>query len=720
MTIIAIQLHRSFPRKVLLAGVWSLIAAACASEGSDLASRRAPAGGQTGDPSDFVGSDPGQVPTPVGTLDPVQAHAVLGIEPPHGPFRGGQFAVIRGNGFSSQVRVWFGDTEVAADQVTATRSDRVQVAVPPGTPGVVAIATQNADDVSTRRSLGDAYSYDAFFAAPEQGPSSGGSIITLIGSGTAWDTDTEVHIDREPCEVLEVRGAVGGPQELDCRTPPGSEGQKSISISHGDSVDTVIGAFSYEPGAVLTGGLSGAPLGAKLTVHVSAPGGSPVPGAYVILGSDFDLASLGQPGGVGTVQQTDSEGTAVFTSDFAGPQLVTVAARCYQPESFVDVPVDTVRVDLRPVISPDCGDELPPSFGGASTPPVIVRGELVWGGGVEFQRGGWTNVPDANNAEERRAAYIFQPSGSAESRFRLPREDRAVTLDSPGGAGYAFEIATGAGSRTFYALAGVENRTVNPVRFTAYAMGILRGLYASPGEVIEGVSIAMSHTLDQALTLDIAGPTAGSRGPDRIDVWIAVQISSGGFAILPNARIESPISGSGQLGLIGLPALVGELEDSKYAVGTRATSGLGGDAPLSVLPLITARDASQPIAVSGFVPVPTLSIGSDNQFTWNRELSVAWSDDGRAVSLVQYEIRSSAGLINWIVAAPPGHAAFRLPDLSRLPEGDLLPGILDVVVSLANVPSLEYAALRTAQLERSAWEAYAADLGSTVYAPAAE
>jgi hypothetical protein len=123
--------------------------------------------------------------------------------------------------------------------------------------------------------------------------------------------------------------------------------------------------------------------------------------------------------------------------------------------------------------------------------------------------------------------------------------------------------------------------------------------------------------------------------------------------------------------------------------------------------------------VSGFVPVPTLNIGSDNQITWNRELSVAWVDDGRAVSLVHYEIRSGAGLITWSIAAPPRHEAFRLPDLSRLPDGDVLPGILDIVVSLASVQNLDYAALRTAQLGLSSWEGYAADVGSTGYAPTA-
>jgi hypothetical protein len=660
---------------------------------------------------DLVAGNPG-MGLPSGVLQPIDAHAIVGIEPAHGPFRGGQIALIRGNGFSSQVRVWFGDVEVPAEQVTATRSDRIQVTVPAGAPGAVAITTQNADLGSSRRSLVDGYAYDSFFADPDVGPTSGGGTITLVGASTAWDDSTIVLVGNEPCEVVAVRGAPGGPQELDCRAPSGSEGQKSISITSGGVIDTVNGAFSYEPGEVLRGGLSGEPLAARLSVHVTAPGGRPIAGAYVILGSDLDLATLGQPGAA--VQRADAEGRAVFAGDFATRPLVTVAARCFQPLSFVDVPVDTVRAELLPVASPDCASGLPQASGGVAVRPVIVRGELVWRGGVEFQRSAWTNVPEAQRENERRAAYIFQPSGDAESRFRLPREESAITPNTPGETGYPFEVVTGGGSRTFYALAGIENRSVNPPRFTAYAMGILRGLFANSGETIEGVAIPMDRTLDQALTLDVTGPAATERGPDFIDVRVAVQIS-GGFAIFPNALLEAPLQSAASLGLVGLPALLGDLEGARYAIGARAMTGLTRAAPFSVLPMITADNAIRTIVVDDFVPVPTLALGSDDELTWNRELRASWAETGRAVALVHYDIRSGSGLIAWTIAAPPSAVPFRLPDLSRLPEGDLMPGALEAVVSLASLPDFDYATLRADQLRRGTWEAYAADVVSTRY-----
>jgi IPT/TIG domain-containing protein len=715
-----IQLHGSFRRRVLgstVAGV--ALIASCSSGNSELASRRPAAAGDGGDAANFLGGEPAALPTPVpGTLPPIAEHAVLGVEPAHGPFQGGQVAVIRGNGFSSQVRVWFGDLEVPADQVTATRADRVQVVVPAGSPGSVTVTAQNGELEASRASLDAGYHYDAFFAQPDHAPESGGSTITLIGAQTAWDTDTVVQVDQAACEVLEVRGEKGAAQELDCRLPQGTEGQKSIAITTGDTVDNIIGAFSYEAGAAIQGGLSGAPLSTTLTVVVTAPGGAPVPGAYVILGSDIAMAELDQPGT--TLRQTDASGTAVFDADFAEPQLVTVAARCFQPRSFVGVPVDTLRAELSAVASPDCGDSLPNIFGGSPVPPVVVRGELVWRGGVEFQRSGWSNVPAAARADERRAAYVFEPSGDPEGTFRLPRMERAITLETPGLAGYQFETTTGAGSRTFYALAGVENRTSNPPRFTAYAMGIVRGLFAAPGETIEGIAIPMNRTLDQALTLNIDGPVASGRGPDHIDARVAVQLAEGGFVVLPNTQLEASLPGSGSFNLVGVPALVGDLEGSQYAVSARASTGLGSAWPLSVVPVTNARVANQPVAIGDFVPVPTLTLGTDDQVTWNRQLAVAWSATGRDVALVLYELTSGAGLITWSVVAPPNAGGFTLPDLSQLPEGGLLPGALDVSVSLASLPDFEYAALSTADLGRFAWEAYASDVASTRYGSASE
>jgi len=648
-------------------------------------------------------------------LTPLDPNAVFGIEPAHGPFRGGQLAVIRGNGFSSQVRVWFGDVEVPADQLTATRADRVQVTVPQGVPGSVALITQNGDDASTRRVLDGAYLYDAFYALPEQGPISGGNVITLQGQGTNWDESTVVTIDQRPCEVVELRGSAGGAQELDCRAPAGTEGRKSVAVTTAGATQTVLGAFSYQPGVAVLGGFGGEPLAGRLNVHVSAPGGTPIADAYVIVGSDLDLDTLGQPDA--TVAQTDAAGDATFEGDFAGGALVTVAAHCFHPRSFVGVPVDQVRAELDPVASPDCGDAQPGFFGGAPAQPVFLRGELIWRGGVEFQRAGWTNVPDAQAPGERRAAYLFQPSGDPEAVFRLPREGDAVTLDSPGRAGYEFQVITGSGSRTLYALAGVENRSDNPPRFTAYAMGLLRGLYTSPGDTLDGLAIAMDRTIDQALRFDIVGPARGERGPDRLALRAAVEVSNEGYAILPNAELEAGIGGGTGLALIGLPALVGDLEGSRYVVGARAFTGPSRSSPTSVLPLITAGESSQTIAVDGFLPVPTLTVGGADALSWTGELSVAFEDAAAAVSLVRYDIASGSGLVTWSVAAPPGVTSFRLPDLSRLPEGGLISGALSVSVSLASLTEFDYATLTSAALSRASWQAYATDVVSTRYAP---
>jgi len=198
-------------------------------------------------------------------------------------------------------------------------------------------------------------------------------------------------------------------------------------------------------------------------------------------------------------------------------------------------------------------------------------------------------------------------------------------------------------------------------------------------------------------------------------VSVAVQTSDQGFLLLPNLSLEAPVPGSSSLSLVGLPALVRGLEGSEYAISVRAVSGAAANLPQSVLPLITAREASQPIPVRSFVPVPTLSVGTTPQGTWNRSLAVSWTDRGRSVDLVQYSISSGSGLINWTVTTPPDVLSVDLPDLSRLPQGDLLPGALDVLVSLAGLEDFDYAKLDLRELRRQAWQAFALDVAPSLY-----
>ena len=77
-------------------------------------------------------------------------HSVTSVDPAHGPFSGGQHAIVRGTGFSSSVRVFFGDNEVPSANVVPIDPGRVQVSVPKGTSGTFAVSAHNGEDETTR------------------------------------------------------------------------------------------------------------------------------------------------------------------------------------------------------------------------------------------------------------------------------------------------------------------------------------------------------------------------------------------------------------------------------------------------------------------------------------------------------------------------------------------------------------------------------------------
>ncbi|HTQ02627.1 MAG TPA: IPT/TIG domain-containing protein, partial [Polyangiaceae bacterium] len=152
----------------------------------------------------------------------VEPHAVLGVDPPHGPFSGGTLTAIRGNGFASGARVWFGDTEVPSEQVLVLDPQRMQVTSPPGVPGAADVAVQNGDDDSTRATLPGGFSYDDFYLDPNTGPTAGGLLVTVHAQAPIFDAGTSVEIDQSPCVI----DTIASPTELTCRAPSGTPGSK--------------------------------------------------------------------------------------------------------------------------------------------------------------------------------------------------------------------------------------------------------------------------------------------------------------------------------------------------------------------------------------------------------------------------------------------------------------------------------------------------------------
>ena len=630
----------------------------------------------------------------------VAPHVVLGIDPPHGPFAGGTLVMIRGNGFESNARVWFGDVEVPRAKVTPVDPQRIQVETPAGATGAVDITVQNGAAESTSATLTGGYTYDRFYASPSSGPTSGGTIITVQGDSTNWDENTEVEIDRKPCTDISILS----PTKLACTTPPSAAGAKVLSVLSGTEREDVLDGFTYgNSDNGFRGGLSGQPLSNQLTVLAfDNVAGAALPGVAVLAGDDVDS---------GEVEHTDQNGVATFSGNLGPMRSITLALKCFQPITFYDVPVDHLTAYLDPVLSPACGKlgDLPP---GGGTPGVGagVSGEVVWAPDEELKRRGWTNVPQPAVDTEKDVAYVFRLSDHADDPFRLPSPSSAITRDSEGAVGYKFYQSTSPGNFTMYTLAGLEDDSKSPRTFTAYAMGILNGVAVKPGQTSDDVYIEVDVPLDHALTLTLEPPTPGARGPDRIRASVAIQIQDQGFALLPNGNTEHSLPGASSFSFVGVPPLVGSLAGTKYVLGARAATGSVEAPPLSVIGAFSATSTSEPLNLGGFVPLPVL-LSPPKNTKWDlSSLSLEQAKSGQSVDLTVVRIDAGDGLYEWTLVAPGPRNQLKLPSLEQLaPEAALPVGSISIETTLAHIDDFVYGSLRYRQLSTRGWNAYATD-----------
>lgn len=633
-------------------------------------------------------------------LPATDPHALVGVDPPHGSFAGGEHRIVRGNGFTSKVRVWFGANEVPSAELVPIDPTRVQVTVPAGVAGAVEVKAQNGDDASTARTLAGGYTYDAFYADPSTGPTSGGTVVTFHGQATTWGAGTTVDVGGHPCGGVKVVSAT----ELSCTVAKSPPGAKSVTITTADQVaTTVLDAFTYaDSDNGYKGGLSGAKLASQLKVLAyDNYTGDPLVGAIVVAGDALATA---------ITKATDANGVALFQGSLGPTRSVTVAAKCHQPITFVNVPVDTVTAYLNPVLSPACSSGDPPSVGGHPGAGAAVSGELVWPNGSEFKKGAWTNVPFPIGPNEKRAAYVFVTDYAPNRDFTLPDASLAVHDDTPGTVGYAFAVGAPIGNLALYALAGIEDRSASPPKFTAYAMGVVQGVSTQPGATTSNVYIPMNATLDHAITMAIAPPAPGPSGPDRVKATVSVAIGNDGFAILPGMQKTTLLPIAGNVSFVGVPALKDGLAGAHYISTARAGTGPTLTYPASVVGQLATTDSSQLVTVDQFVQVPVLAYPGANGAWDGQHLSVSFASGGAPIDLVVYDVEMGGGLVGWTIAVPGNVHDVTLPDLASLSSNlGVLPGNVSITVSAAHIDAFDYGSLLYRHLSSRGWNSYAVD-----------
>lgn len=690
-------------------GLFGLVAVACLGRGEPL---------RLGASDDDAGGSPfGDLPTTPtdASLDPVAAHSVLSINPSSGPFKGGSRVIVRGTGFTSQARVWFAGREVDESDILPIDPTRLQVIVTAGDPGPADVTVQNGNDRDSRSTLENGFVYDAFFAEPSFGPTSGGTLITLHGKGVSWSIDTEVSIDLEPCVVRDVRDNVDGTQELDCETPAGSPGSKPVTTRNEDGGEQeVLAGFIYSNSDNgFRGGLSGTTLDDSLQVLVLDNfTGMGLTDATVILGTGADTQVL----------TTDDQGILQLGAELGPTVTVTIAKECFHPITFIDVPVDHVTAYLDPVLSPACvpPQQDPPLVpNGGFTVGATVEGELLWTGNREFGTESWINVPPPQSTSERRVAYLFETSGNPWQSFSLPRATQAVTEEDATNQGFAFRTDASVGNLTLYALAGVEDLTREPPLFQAYAMGLVRGVATEPLGTTRDVFISMDNTLDQMLRFEVSGPTPTDHGPDRLKVAVAVRIGNEGYAVLPGSRQGALLPADDGLSFAGLPPLIGSLAGTQYVASARARTGLLEDWPHSDIAQISIDDSSATVPLDGFVEIPRLIEPATGRQWDGQSLHVSWVD-GPTIDLLMVELLSAGGLVTWRIVAPRPDSGtdqtLALPDLATLvPAAGLEPGALQILISAAQLTDFDYGQLSYRDLSPQGWRAFATDLFQVRY-----
>lgn len=282
------------------------------------------------------------------------------------------------------------------------------------------------------------------------------------------------------------------------------------------------------------------------------------------------------------------------------------------------------------MLSPACaGAGDPPPVGGKPQSQGTIKGELVWQGAVEFKKALWNNVPQVKSPTEKRTAYVFYATTEPTQAFQLPAESAQITQDTPGDLGYAFGLNAPPGNRAVYALAGIEDRTKNPPSFTAYVMGVAKGVPVLPNAVTDSVYLSMVKTLDKTLTMDLHTPPPGPKGPDCLRATTAIQLGNDGYALLPGLHKSPLLPVSGLLPFVGVPSLDGDLSATQYISSARAHTGPTGATPVSAIARIISTSTAQPILVDGFIHVPTL-VTPDINGAWDgKHLAVDFSRAAR-------------------------------------------------------------------------------------------
>ena len=180
---------------------------------------------------------------------------VASISPYHGPSTGGTIVTITGTGFTTATRVSFDEVDfpVNADASFTIVSDTQITAVsPPAVAGVASVLVTNSIG-SSPPSKGGKFLYEATVDAisPASGPTSGGTVVTVTGSGfqavvngATVNVVQYVNFGDQISRITDF--VIDSPTQLRVTMPPWAAETRDLQV------DTVSGPSPASPGDLFT------------------------------------------------------------------------------------------------------------------------------------------------------------------------------------------------------------------------------------------------------------------------------------------------------------------------------------------------------------------------------------------------------------------------------------------------------------------------------------
>lgn len=637
-----------------------------------------------------------------------QALSLVRVDPPQGPFTGGQRVTLRGTAFAEGLVVRFGD--VLGAEVRIEDRNRASVRVPAGDPGSVDVTVELGGVSMT---LAQGYRYEALQVMPEEGPVSGGTRVQIVSHAARFLDGTEVFFGSASC----LDATVVSDTLITCRTPVAAPGVVDVRVvlPSGEQ-STAVGAYTYYDAAdALGGGLSGPPIDGTVNVTVyEAITGSPLPGAFVLLGED--LSSPYQ-------KRTDARGQVSFDDvALVGPQHVHVALRCFETTSFIDFDARDVSIFLEPHLDLSCIDidlsdldNLPGGGGGGGggqgVQGTVVQGELIFDGGSEFGPNRWEGVPEPRPGETR-VAYVFASTPSVTSANPDPAlggGHRVLErIEAAGLRGFPYSIFVRPGAMAIYALAGVEDARG---RFTPYLMGLARAVVAAPGQQLTGVDVPMRVELNQTLTTRFVDlPGAVVDGPDRVIVEAFLDLGGEGVIArrVGGQRVDTAFSKDPQapVRIVGMPSLSGPLEDARVAMLAGWVKGPNESVPYTRQRVGGVEDLSEPVLLRDWVAIPEATTPVDGGLIAERHLE--WSVKGQAPDYYYMSLTAKDGTPLWRFLVQGDATRVSLPDLSSLSfVDDLRRGDVQWRMVAIRAPGRDFNAFAPRHLQQRYWTHWA-------------